>query len=246
VLEDYPADWRINPLVVDPEDLRAVDTLRPEDWDDWADAKEGTTWHEFYARVFDSLPKKLPPLDYQNVVGTDPGYDHPTATLWFCAPTEGGTVTIYDEIYMGGRSVKDHGRYIHWRNKGRTVKRYYGDPQHAFSSTAQSPESIAMQYKKHAKISMTPWPRTGGNEETMVEAVRDKLQENNLNLTPNCVATTMEWQTWSYARNMKGEQTGGEDKFVDADNHAMDVVKGIIATGFGRRKTFIRVSGGVE
>jgi hypothetical protein len=45
---------------------------------------------------------------------------------------------------------------------------------------------------------------------------------------------------------MKGEQTGGEDKFVDADNHAMDVVKGIIATGFGRRKTFIRVSGGVE
>jgi hypothetical protein len=246
IKDTWPDDWRINPLKVDPQDATLVETLKPEDWKDWADALEGTTWFEFYQRVWESLPDKLPPLDWQNCVGTDPGYDHPTATLWFTAPPAGGTVTIYDEVYMGGRSVKDHGRYIHWRNRGRTIKRYYADPQHAFSMTAQSPESIAMQYKKHANISMTPWPRTGGNEETMVEAVRDKLREATLEVTANCVNTQMEWQTWSYQRNQKGEQTGGEDKYVDADNHAMDVVKGVIATGFGKKKSLIRVSGGVE
>ena len=45
-------------------------------------------------------------------------------------------------------------------------------------------------------------------------------------MSPNTIA---EFQAWSYKRTPKGELPPGEDKFVDAHNHAMDVVKGVVA-----------------
>jgi phage terminase large subunit len=77
---------------------------------------------------------------------------------------------------------------------------------------------------------MTPWPRTGGNEETMVERVRERLRQGKLKVFPNCTNTINEFQSWSYKRSAKGELMPGEDKFEDKNNDAMDCVKGVIAT----------------
>lgn len=184
------------------------------------------------------------PPDWQVVVGIDPGFDHPTAILWFATKRDGSSpVYIVDEVYRGGVGVKHHGDAIHKRNRDRTVDRYYADPQHAFSCTAQSPKSIAMQYREQSGLTLTPWPRTGGNEETMVESVREVLRDRKLLVCHTCPATQMEFQTWSYFRDQKGNMKGGEDKFEDANNHAMDVVKGVMATGFGRPRGKIVVYG---
>lgn len=223
-------------------------------------AADNVVYPEFdeLKHVVDPFPKRIEadeqgnpvqvitiPDGYQIVVGTDPGFDHPTAILWFATSVKGGEpVYIFDEIYEGGKSIQQHGVSIRQHNRGRTVLRYYGDPQHAFSMTAQAPESIAMQYKKYCGITLSPWPRTGGNEETMVEAVREKLRNEMLFVCRNCENTISEFQSWSFKRDMKGNMTGGEDKYEDAQNHAMDVVKGIVATGFGRKKSIIRATGG--
>jgi hypothetical protein len=193
---------------------------------DWV-AAEGTVYPEFDedrhvinpSRVIEKWPM---------VVGWDPGYDHPTAILWF-APGPDGTLYIVDEIYEGGKGVAQHCASIHHRNPGRTVRSYWGDPQHAFSETAQSPESIATQARK-CGISMQPWPRTGSDEEAMVEAVRELLRTDQLKVFRTCSNTIFEFQSWSYKRTAKGEVPPGQDKFEDANNHAMDVVKGIVAT----------------
>jgi phage terminase large subunit len=108
------------------------------------------------------------------------------------------------------------------------VRRYYADPQHCFSQTAQAPKTIASQAKE-AGITMTPWPRTAGNEESMVERVRERLRQGKLKVFTTCTNTIAEFQTWSYKRNPKGERLGGEDQFEDKNNDAMDCICGAVA-----------------
>lgn len=72
----------------------------------------------------------------------------------------------------------------------------------------------------------------------MVEAVRlllahrddNGVPEPKLQVFSTCPNTISEFQSWSYKRTAKGELPPGEDKFEDSNNHAMDVVKGIVAT----------------
>jgi hypothetical protein len=149
----------------------------------------------------------------------------PAAILWFTVAPN-GCIYVVDELYRGGLPVADHARDIRARNAGRTVVRYYADPQHAFSRTAQSPKSIASQLKD-CGLTFVPWPRTGGSEETMVEAVRKRLTTDRLKVFATCVNTIREFQSWSYKRSPSGELPPGEDKFEDKDNHAMDVREGV-------------------
>jgi hypothetical protein len=91
---------------------------------------------------------------------------------------------------------------------------------------------------------MTPWPRTGGNEESMVNAVRERLTADRLKVFAPCANTIREFQSWSYKRTAAGELPAGEDKFEDRDNHAMDVCKGVVATHPKYDRGTIRVVGG--
>jgi hypothetical protein len=193
---------------------------------DWISA-EGSVYPEFDEHRHVMTPFRIP-KEWPQYVGLDPGYDHPCAILWF-AVAPNGCVYVVDELYRGGLSVVDHARDIRLRNAGRTVQRYYADPQHAFSRTAQSPRSIAAQLKD-CGLTFVPWPRTGGNEETMVEAVRKRLISDRLKVFATCVNTIREFQSWSYKRTATGELPAGEDKFEDRDNHTMDCVKGVLAT----------------
>jgi hypothetical protein len=174
------------------------------------------------------------PQDWPVYIGYDPGYHHPTAILWFViAPNE--NIYIFDEIYKSGRSVLEHAQEIKAKSQGLNVRMHYGDPQHMFSQTAQSPRTIADQLRE-CGISFSPWRRTGGQEEAMVENVRcrlaklDAMREPTLRVFAKCVNTISEFQSWSYRRTPNGDLPPGPDKFEDKDNHAMDVVKGVLAT----------------
>jgi phage terminase large subunit len=207
---------------------------------DWV-AAEGTVFPEFDEDRHVIEPFNVP-ADWPTYVGWDAGFDHPTAILWFTvAPT--GCIYVYDEIYRGGRAVSDHCRHVHEKNAGRTVHAYYADPQHCFSQTAQSPKTIASQAKE-CGISMSPWPRTGGNEETMVERVREKLRQPSMfKVFRTCQNTINEFQSWSYKRDARGDLPAGEDKFEDRDNHSMDVVKGVISMNIQHKRQLIRAVG---
>jgi PBSX family phage terminase large subunit len=197
----------------------------------WTGA-EGQVFPEFNEERHVVEPFNIP-MSWPCYVGYDPGYHHPTAILWFLvAPDE--SIFIVDEIYKSGCSVQEHARAILEKNKGRNVRLHYGDPQHMFSRTAQSPRTIADQLRE-CGLSFSPWPRTGGQEEAMVENVRRRLVtirrrgEPALQVFATCVNTIAEFQSWSYKRTPNGDLPPGPDKFEDKDNHTMDVVKGVLA-----------------
>ena len=195
-------------------------------------AAEGSVYLEFNEDIHVCEPFDIPET-WPVYVGYDPGYAHPTAVLWLAvAPNE--SYYIIDEIYQGGRSVEEHAREIIRKNRGRNIRCHYGDPQHMFSQTAQSPRTIADQLRA-CGLSFSPWPRTAGQEEAMVEAVRqllaarDGIGYSRLQVFSTCPHTIAEFQSWSYRRTPKGDLPPGPDKFEDTNNHAMDVVKGLVA-----------------
>lgn len=193
---------------------------------EWVSA-EGTVFPEFDEDKHVCPPFKIP--DHWPIyVGWDPGYDHPTAILWL-AISDNETVYVFDEIYEGGKSVAEHCKAVHARNAERTVLRYYGDPQHAFSKTAQSPKSIASQAKE-CGIAMSQWPRST-DKEAMVNRVRQRLIDGKLKVLSTCRNTIAEFQTWAYKRTAKGELPPGDDAYEDANNHAMDVICGLCSAG---------------
>lgn len=191
---------------------------------DWV-AAEGTVYPEFdeERHVVDAFEV---PDDWPQYVGIDPGYDHPCAILWFAiSPNE--TLYVVDELYLGGKGVDVLSEMIHARNANRTVRRYFGDPQHAFNETAQSPVSIAGQFARN-KIHVDPWPRSI-DVEAMVSEVRTRLNADLLKVFRTCPHTIGEFQSWRYKRMADGSVPKGDDAFEDANNHAMDVVKGVNA-----------------
>ena len=194
---------------------------------EWVSA-EGSVFPEFSEseHVVDGLEV---PEDWPMYVGYDPGYDHPSAVLWV-AVAPNGCLYVVDEIYRGGLGVDQLSEMIHAKNEGRTIRKYFGDPQYIFSRTAASPRSIQEQFRKSKHpITFYGWPRTGTGALQMVEDVRTSLVKKRLKVCRHCVETIREFQSWSYKRNSAGLQLNGDDAFVDADNHAMDVVKGLVA-----------------
>lgn len=192
-------------------------------------AAEGTVYPEF-----NESRHVLPPFDIPShwpiICGWDPGYDHPTAIVWM-AVAENGCYYVFDEIYEGGKSVAEHAASIHAHNAGRTVRGYYGDPQHAFSQTAQSPKTIASQ-AADCGIRMSPWPRST-DVQAMVERVRERLRTGMIKVFSSCTNTIAEFQSWRFKRTSKGEIPHGDDAYEDANNHAMDCIKGMVALGLG-------------
>jgi phage terminase large subunit len=199
-------------------------------------AAEGTVFPEFdedrHVIAEFRIPDGTRPGEnaWPQYVFVDPGYDHPCAILWF-AVGPNGCYYLIDELYRGGLSIGQHAKDIHAKNAGRTVLRYFGDPQHAFSQTAQSPESIAEQFRK-CGIPMSPWPRSL-DKEAMVSKVRERLLADRLKVFPGCRNTINEFQSWSYKRDAKGLVPKGDDAFEDANNHAMDCVCGAVDLNLG-------------
>jgi hypothetical protein len=209
---------------------------------------EGAVYPEFdeSRHVIDPI---TPPADWPVYVGWDPGYDHPSAILWF-AVAPNGCLYFFDEIYQGGMGVSEYCALVRRRNAGRTVRAYYADPQQAFRHTADSPRSIAEQ-AADCGIHMTPWPRST-DVDAMVNAVRERLKRVDpesglpapgLKVCRNCANTINEFQSWKFKRNAKGEQLSGDDQYEDKLNDAMDVVKGVCSITFGTGEERVEVHG---
>jgi hypothetical protein len=212
----------------------------------WVSA-EGTVFADFQEDRHVVEPFEIPD-SWGLFVGVDPGYDHPCAILWIAVgPT--GRYYVVDEIYQGGRSIAEHAEDVKLHNRtrpGRTVHNYFGDPQHAFSVTAQAIEPISVQFKKAMGCSMTPWPRSQ-DKEAMVEAVRNRLKllggdgKPMLQVFSTCENTIAEFQTWRYKRTAKGELPPGDDQYEDANNHALDVICGMVAMNLRPKPGGVRV-----
>jgi len=196
----------------------------------WAGG-DGLVYQEF-ARSRNVCQPFTWPNEWPMIVVVDPGYDHPCAILWLgIAPDE--TIYVVDELYRGGLTVRQHARDIKARNAGRTVVGYYLDPQYGFNHTMHSGsgQTIAEQFYDEG-LGFSRWPRTAGHVEAQVDAVRRRLIEEpkpKLKVFATCPHTIAEFETWKYKRSRTGERVAGDDQYVDADNHALDALRGGVA-----------------
>lgn len=192
----------------------------------WVGA-EGTVFPEFDESRHVIAPFNIPD-DWPIYWGYDPGFDHATCILWFTvAPNE--CIYVIGEIHQRQLGVPQHAANVRARElaTGWHPVRRYADPQHAFNRTAQSPKTIAQQWRELG-FHLTPWPRSTAVE-SMVEAVRRRLIDEKLKVFSTCVNCIREFQSWSYKRTAKGEIPAGDDQYEDRDNDAMDVIKGVVA-----------------
>jgi hypothetical protein len=212
----------------------------------WVDGLWAAAEGSVYGGQFVEEKHVVVPFDTQDwpiYVFWDPGYDHPAAILWI-AIAPNGCYYVIDEIYTGGKSVDELCEMIHQRNAGRTVRGYYGDPQHIFNRTAQSPKSIAQQAKESRhSITLSGWPRTQGNAIPMVNAVRERFMRIMLKFFACCPNTIREHQSWMHKRTAGGELPAGDDAFEDKDNHTCDCVKGAVALNLRHAPGKIEVVG---
>jgi hypothetical protein len=200
----------------------------------WATAS-GAVYPEFDAEKHVIEPFEVP-SHWPTWVGLDPGYDHPCAIVWLTiGPNE--RMYVCAESYAGGQSVEWHANTIRANNAGRTIRGYYADPRDAFAHRMQgSGKSIADQMHELG-ISFTPWPRAeSAGVQAQVNQVRERLTRCGADGRPmllvfeSCPNTIREFQSWSYKRTPTGELPAGDDAFEDRDNHAMDVIRGLVAT----------------
>ena len=196
-------------------------------------AAEGSIFPEF-----DESKHTISPFDIDDwpvYMGWDPGVGHPTGMPWV-AVSPNGCLYVVDENYRGGWSVKQHCDEIKAREAARPVPynlhRRYGDPQHAFNSTAQSIPTIADQAAEEGII-LEPWPRTmnNANELQMIEAMRSLICAGRLKVFKTCINTINEMQSWSWKKRADGSRPDGEDVPEDRNNDLMDPLKGMIAAG---------------
>lgn len=200
-------------------------------------AAEGVVFPELDEQIH-----KLPAFDVPDYwpwyVGWDPGFAHPTAIPWLVVAPN-GDIIMRDEIYGGGKSIAQHSETVMQRLPGRNVRRWYGDPHEFFSNRAQG-DSCAIQAKKAGLPMFVGWANQ--QKQAMVNSLR-QLLINTVTykttgkrigpcffITDNCVSGIAEFQTWSFKKNSQGELLAGDDAYVDADNHIMDCLCGMVST----------------
>lgn len=192
-------------------------------------AGEGTVYPEFDDARHVIKPFDIP-ADWPMYVAIDPGYDCPCAIVWIAVAPNGCYYCI-DEIYRGGMSVQQHVAGIHARNAGRTILRYYGDPNHCFSRTAQSVKSIASQMTE-CGIQLSPWPRAT-NITPGVNMVRNRLINGQIKIFSTCTNIIQEFQSWSFKRNASGEALAGDDQYEHGNDHSLDCIRGLVTAHVG-------------
>lgn len=235
--QDNPAYW--DPIAWDWTDLgrsylATLQSFRGALRRRWLDgdwvAAEGVVFPEFDEdrHVIDAFAI---PASWPQYVGIDPGFDHPCAVLWF-AVGPAGTIYLCHEHYRGGWGVQQHAETIRAANVGRNVLKTFADPQEAWSRRMQQPRPIAQQFED-CGIRVQQWPRST-DKQAMVENVRKYLMDGKLKIFRPCAFSISELQSWQFKRNAKGEQLSGDDQYEDRNNHAIDVMCGVLAAGIDK------------
>ena len=171
------------------------------------------------------IPKNWPIWFY-----LDPGRDHPCGAFWVTmSPT--GKKFIIGEIYVRGEDIAQISARIHEREakEGWNPIGRYLDPRYGFSSTAfaRNGETIAEQFH-YQRLAFSPWPPLQKEgKDAAVNQVSQELAAGLLIYFEECVNTISETQSWSYKRNVSGEQMSGDDQYEDKDNHLLDPIIGM-------------------
>lgn len=176
-----------------------------------------------------------PPYDWPWYVGVDPGFAHPCAIVWITVAPD-GNLYVADEIYEPAKVVQEHMDTIRRMAERRNVVRWFGDPHEAFSNRAQG-KSVASQFRDYGLRGMIGWanaPKEGmvmAHADLLTNTVRNLPHTQKIFVLKRCKNAIMEYQTWSFAKNVKGELLKGDDQYENANNHAMDCIIGMTNTG---------------
>jgi hypothetical protein len=202
---------------------------------DWV-AAEGAVFPQFddEKHVCDPFPI---PKAWPCWLSKDPGRDHPDATVVLAiAPT--GHLFVVAESCVKGSTTEMDAKTLDHLCAAFTVTRKLGDPHMMFSETkfSESGRTIAQQLAGfgHAFVP-APAARNQAEIAQQVEMIRTALVRvesdgcPTLQVFRGCQNVIRGFQTWSYARNAKGQMTGGDDKFEDVADDEMDCVRMLIA-----------------
>ncbi len=90
-------------------------------------------------------------------------------------------------------------------------------------------KTIAQQYAEGG-IQTTGWPFVQVmGEHAMVQRVKFRLERGSLLVFKTCTNTRREFRSWKYELDKEGKPKAS-DSYENANNHALDCLKGFIAT----------------
>jgi hypothetical protein len=160
----------------------------------------------------------------------DYGSSAPTACVWFAAaPDE--TIYIYREHYERGKNVPTNAAMIIAASGDEQYAQTFMDPHAVDKPPAvygASP-SVADQYAA-AGIQATGWPFVQVmGEHAMVQRVKYRLENRTIKVFTTCTNVRREFRSWKYKTDKNGKPLAA-DAFENDNNHALDAIKGFIAT----------------
>ena len=154
------------------------------------------------------------------IVGIDPGFRHMAAAV-FCRVTPEGEWTVFDEVALQGRTVREVCEEILARNVrwGRTPRWYVIDPA-ARNRSAQTGRSDQMEYADHGVVTIA-----GQNSVTAgLSRVKGLLFEGDLKICANCEFTIDQFKKyrWQTPKRVEGD---AREAPVKKDDHLLDALR---------------------
>lgn len=188
---------------------------------------EGIVYREYRDSIHAIEPFPIP-KHWPKWRSIDYGGSSPTACLWFAlGPNE--HIFIYREHYERGPSVSTHSVPILQASGDEEYVATLIDPA-AYNQQPGMSETIAQQYEKGLKCTVQGWPKTNEmGEHAMVQKVKYRLENQTLWVFTPLVNTRREFRAHKYALDKDGKPKTS-DSFENANNHALDTIKGFVAT----------------
>jgi hypothetical protein len=171
-----------------------------------------------------------PPFDAENWPRyrmIDYGGSAPTACPWVAiAPNE--HLFVYREYYERGPSVATHAARILDASGQECYAGNLIDPA-AYNVQPGMTDNIAIQYQKAGIKPLRPWPRVNEmGEHAMVQKVKYRFENRTLWIFKSCFNLRRELRSWKYQLDKDGKPKAA-DAYENANNHAIDGLKGFIA-----------------
>jgi phage terminase large subunit-like protein len=160
------------------------------------------------------------PVENMVIVGIDPGFRHMAAAV-FCMVSPEGEWTVFDEVALKGRTIREVCEEVLARNVrwGRTPRWYVIDPA-SRNRSSQTGRSDQMEYADYGVVTIA-----GQNSVvTGLQRVKGLLAEGRLLIGSNCEVTIDQFRKyrWESAKRAEGD---GREQPVKKDDHLLDALR---------------------
>lgn len=217
-------DMDDNPHLDEDTKRRALLGLSPEE----RSARKSGRFVHFAGLIFSEfsvvehvVPQlSVVPDDHLVIVGIDPGFRHMAAAV-FCAVSPEGVWTVFDEVALQGRTVREVAEEVLMRNVrwGRQPRWYVIDPA-ARNTSAQTGRSDQMEYADHGLVTIV-----GQNSVTAgLSRIKGLLSVGELFVAANCVVTIDQFRKyrWQSGKRLEGDQ---RESPLKKDDHLLDALR---------------------